>query len=244
MLRFIVEYMSTSPRNATEAYRRVYDSPEPESDAAKLLKNPHVAAEIDRRELEFSQKMRVTKEELAHHLLLVATADPRELSEQYQGACRHCHGANFGYMFTPAEFQRELDTHIARAAKTPDPDPLGLRFKTKGGVGYDPRKGPHPDCPECHGEGVVRHVFKDTSNLSPAGAALYIGVETKRDGIRVRTKDQGKYVDMLAQHIGMFRPSLALTGPDGGPIQTTNLSQVTTDPQQAAAIYTKLMGQG
>jgi hypothetical protein len=40
-----------------------------------------------------------------------------------------------------------------------------------GGPGWDPRRAPHPDCPECFGEGVERVHVNDTRQLSRARRA-------------------------------------------------------------------------
>ena len=50
-------------------------------------------------------------------------------------------------------------------------------FDEASGIGYDPRCDPHPDCPECFGEGVVKVFVKDTRDLSPMAERLYAGVE-------------------------------------------------------------------
>lgn len=116
-----------------------------------------------------------------------------------------------------------------------------------GGVGFSTRKDPNPDCPECDGNGESYEIFKDTRNLSPGAARLFEGVERTRNGLKINTRNREKALDLAAQHLGISRKAVELTGKNGGPIKTDNATAVSlagVDPQTASTIYQSLVGGG
>jgi phage terminase small subunit len=242
-LRFIAEYLAESPRNATAAYLRVYtcayDSAR--SAAAALLANPRVKAEVERREAMLQKNLQLTAEDVLREIFLVASADPRELTEFHIGSCRHCHGERHQYQRTPAEFDADLKEHIKNRAKS-DPDPLGLDFDLKGGVGFNPYRDPHSECPECFGKGVGYERFKDTRTLSPAAARLFEGVKRTKDGLEIKIRNREKSLDLAAQHLGISRQKVELTGKNGGPLQSVAaVSFKDIDPTTASQVYKNIM---
>jgi phage terminase small subunit len=142
---------------------------------------------------------------LMRSLYYTAFADPRELSEHYRGACRFCHGRFNRWQYTAGEWDgiitKYIDKHeraLERGLSPPsEPD-------AKGGTGYNPNADPNPNCPECGGEGRGRTIIKDTRHLSPAGVALFAGVEETKDGIEVKMHDQIKAREMLAKIAKLF----------------------------------------
>lgn len=247
-LRFIAEYLAVLPRNATMAYQRVYDTSYDVANAAsaRLMADPRVQAEVARREEMLRTDLELTAADVLREIFLVASADPRELTEFHVGACRHCHGDGHKFQRTPAEFERDLEAYIAarKADKARAPDPLGLEFDVKGGIGFNPYRDPAPDCPECFGKGEGYERFKDTRTLSPAAARLYEGTKRTRDGVEIKIRSREKSLDLAAQHLGIARRAVELTGKNGGPVQTAGVSiaATTTDPIEAANLYRNLIG--
>lgn len=247
-LRFIAEFLAVLPRNATAAYQRVYGCSYEVANAAsaRLMADDRVKAEIARREEMLRADLELTAADVLREIFLVASADPRELTEYHVGACRFCHGEGHKYQRTPAEFQRDLDAHTAqrKADKERGPDPLGLDFDVKGGIGFNPYRDPAPDCPECFGKGEGYERFKDTRTLSPAAARLFEGVKRTRDGLEIKIRNREKSLDLAAQHLGLARQKVELTGKNGGPVQTAGVSitATTTDPVEAANLYRNLIG--
>lgn len=247
-LRFIAEYLAELPRNASAAYKRVYDCSDESAHvlASRLMADSRVQAEIARREEMLRADLELTAADVLRELFLVASADPRELTEYHVGACRYCHGEGHKYQRTPAEYERDLDAYIAmrKADKERGPDPLGLEFDVKGGIGFNPYRDPAPDCPECFGKGEGYERFKDTRTLSPAAARLFEGVKRTRDGLEIKIRSREKSLDLAAQHLGIARKAVELTGKNGGPIQTAGVSiaATTTDPIEAANLYRNLIG--
>lgn len=245
-LRFVAEYLSAMPRNGTAAYGRVYTTASYDTcctEAARLLKDPRIAAEIDKREKQMQAGLALTAADVLEELFLVASADPRELSEHHVGACRYCHGAGFLWHRTQGEYQRDYDAYVvSRKADTSKPaDPFGIEFPVLGGIGYNPYKDPHPNCPECFGNGVGFDVYKDTRNLSKAAARLFQGVKRTKEGIEIKIRSPEKAIELAGQHLGLFKKSIELAGKNGGPIQHAGVTLTTTDPNTAAAIYQSLV---
>src|SRR5690606_19416068 len=122
----------------------------------------------------------------------IAAADPRELVENLHDSCRYCWGEGNRYHWTAREFERAQETykdaldawneqyrkkHPRREPKEPD---------VAGGLGYDPRREPNQDCPECFGRGVLYQHLADTRFLSDSARMLYAGVELTQHGVRMK----------------------------------------------------------
>jgi hypothetical protein len=243
----VVEYLAELPRNATAAYMRVHPYAGRSSanlQACLLMADPRIKAEVEAREEQLRADLALTAANVIREICLVASADPRELSEYYVGACRYCHGDGNRYQRTPAEMRRDMEAHVDARRKAGTPDPLCLEFDMQGGVGWNPRHDPNPECGECFGEGIGYEVFKDTRNLSPGAARLFAGVKRTRDGIEIKTRSQDKSVELAMQCLGLSKTKLEHSGPGGGPIATAGIaiSAVTSDPTEAAAMYQKLIG--
>lgn len=245
-LRFIVEYLAVLPRNATAAYQRVYTTSAygtAKAEAGRLMADPDIRAEIERRENQLRANLALTAEDVIREIALVATADPRELSEHYVGACRHCHGDEFKYQRRPSEYQRDFEAY--RKTEAGKADPYGVAFPMLGGIGFNSRREPNPECPECDGNGKSYEVFKDTRTLSPGAARLFDGVKKTKDGLEIKVRDRAKALDLAAQHLGIARKAVELTGKGGGPVRTENATAVTLagmDPTTAAQVYQNLVG--
>ncbi len=129
-------------------------------------------------------------------------ADARDLSEYRIGCCRYCHGFEFKYQMTPQEYRNRLAAYMERKG---DKDPCGLAFPMEGGVGYDKRRKPHKDCPECFGEGEGREVFKDSRTLSESARTLYAGVKRTKNGMEIMSRSKDKSVELAARHTGVIK---------------------------------------
>lgn len=245
--RFVAEYMSVLPRNQADAYRRVFgeDRVAAASCASVMMGLPQVKAAIAKWEAELCKDLRMDVEQYVRELVLVATADPRDLSERYIGSCRHCHGMGHQHQYTQNEFNMLLNAHIVRRARDKNPDPLGLDFDCKGGIGFNQRRAPHPECTECFGDGVGYEVFKDTRTLSAGAARLYAGVKKTRDGLEIKTRSPDKAIEILGNILGLVKKGVELTGPGGGPLVVqagVAAAPMPADPIAAGAEYRRIMG--
>jgi phage terminase small subunit len=223
--RFVEEYLVDL--NATQAAIRAgYSERTADQQGSRLLKKVKVREEIRARQVKRSEKVEITAAKVLERWVEIAFADPNELIEYRRSCCRYCWGKDHRWQETPSEQAHRRDVHATeeRAFKRdPKDNPDPGEFSERGGLGWDPRKDPHPDCPECFGEGQERPFAKDTRKLSPAGAALYSGVKITRDGMQVLMQDQGAALAKVAQHLGMLKERHEHSGPNGGPIETTDL---------------------
>ncbi|CNB72558.1 terminase small subunit [Yersinia similis] len=80
--------------------------------------------------------------------------------------------------------------------------------------------------------------FKDSKNIKPEHLAAVAELSTGKDGLKLKLHDPKIAIKQLAEMCGWEAPKKAeLTGPNGGPIQTSNLT-----PDEAAEAYRKMMG--
>ncbi len=170
--------------------------------ASIWLKDPRVKALIVEKTKALVEKFELTQADVLRDVFNVVKADARDLSEYRIGCCRYCHGIEFRYQMTPQEYRNRLAAYMERHATK---DPCGLAFPMEGGVGYDKRKKPHKDCPECFGEGEGREVFKDSRSLSESARTLYSGVKRTKNGIEIMTRSKDKAVEMAARHTGVIK---------------------------------------
>lgn len=197
--RFVAEF--AVDLNATQAAIRAgYGVSGAKVTGHKLLRRPEIAAAIKQAQAAQMERTAITADAVLQRLWTIATADPRELIEYRHTCCRYCHGADFGYQRTPAEMARERAKWEAAQTKKSKEG-----FDEAGGVGYNGTLPPHPQCPECFGEGVERVFVHDTRHLSPSARALYAGVKTTKDGLEVKMHDQTAALVDVGKHLGMFK---------------------------------------
>lgn len=202
---FIGEYVKDW--NATQALRRAgfYHGEFAGVEASRRLRKPAVKREIEKIRASAKEKLILNTSNVIDDILNVLTADPRDLVEIVTESCRYCHGIGHLYQYTLNEF-REAEFK-AEAMLKPPPHP-------KGGLGFNPHRDPHPDCPECHGQGIKREELKDMRFLSPAAAALYIGAERTKNGIKINMRSKDAARDAAAKWLGMNKETHILK--DGG----------------------------
>lgn len=199
--RFCWRYASTL--NATRSYMAEQPDAKPNSAATegwKLLQRPEIKARVAEVQADLRAAAEVDAKDVLRRLLSIATADPNELIEFRRTCCRFCYGIDHRYQHTQSEWDRQ---------------PRNKYFDERGGVGYDARKAPNSDCPECFGDGVGEVHVKDTRSLSPEALCLYAGVKVTKDGIEVKMHDQKAALVDIGKHLGMFTEKIDLTVTDG-----------------------------
>ncbi|WP_162502947.1 terminase small subunit [Azotobacter chroococcum] len=190
--------------NGTRAWMVVYGAKNENSASScahEYLRKPEIRAYLAKRMKAMFERTEEAADRLIQQLQYAAYGDINELVEYRREACRYCHGEGHLYQSTPAEYRRAEEQ---AGANGEDFDPLG-------GIGFDPRKEPHPDCPECHGDGEGRVFFKDTRRLSPAGLALYAGAKVGKDGIEIKTASQERARELLARILKLFEDKTEVT---------------------------------
>ncbi len=212
--RFVAALLAQRIYNQTAAYEAVYLARGSNASAAasNLVKEPEVKALIDAGMAQQLKKLELTAEDVLRDVALGVTSDGSELSDHVLDCCRHCYGHLHRYQSTPAEYERNLAAYLERDAerKGGPRDPLGLKFDMRGGVGFDPRKPPVDDCPECYGRGVPAILFKDTRYLSEAGRRQYSGVKMTKHGPEVLVRSRDKALEIAAKHTGVAKENIKL----------------------------------
>lgn len=207
--QFVAEYMIHE--NGTRAYktcRPTASDAVAANEAVHVLRRPQVVAAIAGARLVMRRSAELDAEGVVRRLAGLAMADERELMEVRVASCRYCHGIDHRYHYTPAELLRAEAAH-AEAVKKGKAEG---DFDPKGGAGYNANVPPHPDCPECHGDGIPRAVFKDTRKLSEGAALLFAGVKVTKDGFEVKVHSRETALVNMARVHGLFDDKLKLGG--------------------------------
>lgn len=224
---FVAEYLKDL--NATQAALRAGYSPRTAFRiGAENLQKPATRLAIDSAIALRVERVEVTTDDVLRELWRIAKADPGEIIEHRRVCCRFCWGLGFKYQRTANERQRDHREHERRelAKLVGENSEAVEEFDEQGGVGFDARKEPNLDCPECFGEGISEVFVKDTRLLSPAARALYAGVKTTKDGIEIKLHPKDKALELVGRHIGMFPSKVELTGKDGGPVEVNDSDRV------------------
>lgn len=222
--RFVNEYCVDE--NATQAAIRAgYSENGAGQQAHLLLKNIEIAGAIAERMEEVAVAASVTPEMVLREWAKIAFADPNELVDVRRTCCRNCHGYGHQYQWTEAEFSAAVD----KAVDSGKPAPDGM-----GGFGFDPKASPHPDCPECGGDGVAQVYVADTRKLKRH--PLYAGAEQTRNGIKVNMRDKDAALFNLSRYLGMQIDRKEISGPGGGPLGVVGLTADDLTDDQLAAI--------
>lgn len=206
VLRFIDEYLVDL--NGTAAAKRAgYSAKSAKEIAFQLLGKPAIAEAVAAAKAERSKRVQVDQDAILRNLLAAAHADRNGLTEFRRVCCRHCHGVGFRYQRTPGELARDKAEHARRVAesKADQKKPKPGRFDPQGGVGYHKLRDPHPDCPECFGEGIGETFIKDTRKLAPEQRAIFEGVEQTREGLKIKTMGRAEANALLMRHEGMLQ---------------------------------------
>lgn len=200
--------------NGTKAYQRASPDSSYEtaaSESCRLLAEPKIAQEVQRLMDERAVITGISTDRVLFRLWAMATADTRELSGHRIGACRHCYGQDHGYQRTAQELRRDTEKHIAaeiKREKAEKGDFVPRQFDEMGGIGYTPKRPPNPDCPECFGDGESRPYLADTDHLSEAGAMLFKGIKTTKDGVSLETQNPGEMIQLIGRHLGMWNDKI------------------------------------
>lgn len=183
--------------NATQAALRAgYAHRCADQQASRLLHDPRIAARIAALKTARAGRLEVSADDVVRRLALIAFADVRRMVALQLVPCRHCHGQDHAYHWTSAREWREACA-AAKAAGTPAPG-------CEGGFGYSRAGRPHPDCPDCGGQGVPHMRYRDCAEYGPAEAALFQGLKVTRTGIELRLADQMRALQLLGEHLGLF----------------------------------------
>lgn len=221
IVKFIDEYLIDL--NGTQAAIRAGYSPHTANEqAARLLASVRVRTIVEQRKRDRQIRTEIDQDEIVRGLLNEVAGDRNKLVQYRRPPCRCCYGKGFRYQFTPNEMEEAREKHavtiIQAKAAGVMLTPNELLFDEKGGLGFDPRKEPNPDCPECFGEGKGEIFVQDTRKLDPDSLALYDGVERGKDGLKLKMPDRAAARTLLMRHAGMLNDKLKLQGDAENPL--------------------------
>lgn len=227
--------------NATEAYRRAYNTskmkPESVTNAAHhLLKHPKIAAMLSAGKKKAEEAAIFGIAEVMRDWFDIHRADPDKLTRIRRICCRHCHGVDHAYQWKDkAEHSRAvanaIDENAMRANMKPKKSPLPMPSES-GGYGFRFNMDPHPECPECLGEGKVDTFIADTSKLTGPEKKLYGGFKQTKDGLTIVMRDQDGALANIAKALGMMVEKVKPVDPD-----TKDMPALPLDAQEASRQY-------
>jgi phage terminase small subunit len=214
--RFVREHLKDL-RGAAAARRAGVPYNSARSWACRKLAEPRIAACIEQLKALHLQRLDVEVSDLVDRLARIVKADIGEIMEYRRGCCHHCWGKDHRYQRTDgalraARVRHEQALKKARAEGRDLVDDIPLEFDEEGGGGFNATLDPHPDCPECHGEGVGVPFFKDTRELGPNAAAAFAGVKMTKDGVEIKTHDTVKALELLGRMKGAFTENVNVKG--------------------------------
>ncbi len=195
-VRFVEEYLVDL--NGTQAAIRAgYSVKTARQAAAENLSKPVIQAAIAVARAKQQERTEITADRVLREAWNQVTADARELSELIVVCCRNCWGK--GHLRQRTQVERDYAYELW-VEEGEDPDD----FPEDGGVGFEPNREPHSECPECGGHGYPRVVLKDTRKLSPGAASLYAGVKQTKFGIELLTHSKDAAMEKLFKHLGLY----------------------------------------
>lgn len=206
--RFVEEYLVDF--NGTAAYQRAGYTARGRSaevNASRLLSNAKVQQAIAAGQAALSERTEITQEMVLQRWWDIATADPNELVQFRRTNCRYCHGEGHAFQWIDAE---EFAAAVRAAMSVSAEEGPRAIPKDDGGFGFNNQADPHPECPQCFGEGKAEVHGKDSRKLKGAARLLYAGVKLTQAGFEIKMMDQGKALENVARHLGMFKDKLEL----------------------------------
>lgn len=211
---FICEYLVDW--NGTAAIQRVpgYGGKWPSQDAWNLLRKPEISNEIERCRAQLVGTVQLTIKRVVQDIVDVLDADPRDLVDIVTVSCRHCHGEGHRFHRTIIEYEKDLEDQLEN-------------FKHLGGIGFNPYRDPHPECPHCFGYGEQQERIKDLRNMTKAQATLYLGAERTKHGIKISMRSKDAARQQAALYLGMNKETIKL--------QKTKAAELTDDELAALA---------
>lgn len=183
---------------------------------------PHVYAAVQSGMERITKDVQIDQQMIVRGLINEVVGDRNKLVQYRRPPCRCCYGKGFRYQFTPNEMEEAREKHAVTVIQAKAAGIMltvaELNFDEKGGLGFDPRKEPNPDCPECFGEGKGEIFVHDTRKLDPDSLALYDGVERGKDGLKLKMPDRAAARTLLMRHAGMLNDKLKLQGDAENPL--------------------------
>lgn len=230
-IRFVVAYCDSG--NATEAAKSAgYAADSAHTQGSRLLQNDEIKDAIKERERELASAAGLNVQWVLDQWRRIAEADPNELTRIERVNCRCCYGISHLPQWTELEYTSALNRALDKGKPAPD---------IAGGLGFNPRREPSPECPICGGDGEEKVWFADTRKLKGSARRLFAGVKQTQHGLEIKMRDQDAAVSNISKYLGMLIDKKEVGGPGGGPIPVANITADDLTNDQLAAI---ILGDG
>jgi len=193
-------------KNKARAYREAGFDTSPHTDrqnAHHLFTSHYVQERLAEEREKTLATLDVKVEDVLDRFKAIAFGDAAAITEYVVGACRYCHGVDHHYQW---RHQDELTEATEEAIRESDRSGKPARFPDPhGGIGYRASAPPHPECPNCDGDGIARVRFKDTRLMTPDERKLFAGVKQTQHGIEFKLNDQVAALKELAEHVQFYK---------------------------------------
>jgi phage terminase small subunit len=214
--RFVLEYLKDF-KGASAARRAGVPYKNARYWACRRLAEPRIAAVVADLKAKHLQRLDMEVGEMVDRLARIVNTDMGELVEYRRACCHHCWGKDHLYQRTDgalraARVRHEQALKKARAEGRDLVEDIPEEFDEEGGGGFNATADPHPECPECHGEGIGVPFYKDTRDLGPNAAAAFAGVKMTKDGVEIKTHDAVKAIELLGKFKGAFTENVNVKG--------------------------------
>jgi phage terminase small subunit len=220
--KFIQLVFGGMPRS--RAYRIAYE-PKPgtsekvcDKRAAEIYDSLIVQKRLAELHQPLAEECKIKANDILQNWLDIATADPNDLVQHRRVCCRYCHGVGHQYQWTEKEYAHTAalflsqpeDKKKKRGAPTAEEKLIPKKMPEKlGGFGFLHNREPHPNCPDCAGEGHGCVYYQDSRTLQGKAKALYAGVKLTAGGsIEILLRDQDAALENIAKFLGMFKLNL------------------------------------
>lgn len=177
--------------------------------AAAMMKRPDVNERLALMSREALRTQRLDARKVLERLAQIAFADASEVVRVRRVNCRHCWGKKFKRQSTQGEYDDACADALV-AAQCEGKETYDVPPEPAGGLGFDLTRPPHPDCPECGGEGYAECFIEDFSKISDDVKPLIAGVEQTKYGLKVTLHNQMDAIKTLANCFGLTQPDVVL----------------------------------
>ena len=211
--KFVFSYLASGDEVAAfkEAFKdsKNFVARNAKRDARALLLDKDVASRLAMASREALRMKRLDAKAVLERIAQIAFADVTSVAKVRRVNCRHCWGKGFKRMGTQGEHDEACMRAIVQAQvkglNEYEEPPL-----PPGGLGFDGKRPPHPDCPECFGEGIAEVHLADFDKVSDDVKPLISNVKEGKYGIEVGFHSQTEALKILANCFGLMQPDVAV----------------------------------
>lgn len=171
--------------------------------ASDQLTKPNIQAKIQELRAQRAEEISQSENELIARWGKIVTGDPSEVVSIRRCACRYCHGTDHAFQWRT---DREFESGVLEFENLPDKRKAKtLEPSDSGGFGYRRTLDPHPDCPECDGDGHTYVHITPTDELSDTGKAMLQSVQQTPHGIKVTLASRTDALKELSKIKGIYK---------------------------------------